>query len=146
MGYTPVLRAIASPITPHAGYMGGEQADPRRVGTGDGGGNPRATRPHRVQARDRLCLAALARRYPLGIRGAVPAPGKGRFSIGSALKIRTSGVVLRGQGEGTDGTVLVATGIDRRTLIQVSGNDDRVLAAETPITDTYVPVNAMTLQ
>ncbi len=76
-----------------------------------------------------------------GIRGAVLLE-KGRYPIGSALKIRASGVVLRGQGDGEDGTVLFATGIDRRTLIQVAGVHDSVTEGPQTITDNYVPVNA----
>ena len=35
------------------------------------------------------------------------------------LNINNSDVVLRGQGVGEDGTVLVAAGLDRRILIQI---------------------------
>lgn len=53
-----------------------------------------------------------------GFRGAVLL-GKGRFEIGGRLRLDTSGVVLRGSGK--QETTLVATGTDRRTLIQVTG-------------------------
>ncbi len=76
-----------------------------------------------------------------GIRGAVLLE-KGRYPIASALKIRASGVVLRGNGEGDEGTILVATGIDRRTLIQVAGVHDAVTDSAQVITDSYVPINA----
>src|SRR5262249_36499643 len=55
-----------------------------------------------------------------GIRGAVLLLA-GRHEIAGSLRITTSGVVLRGQGQGRDGTVLVPTGTDRRTLIQIAG-------------------------
>ncbi len=79
-----------------------------------------------------------------GIRGAVLLP-VGRYEIASCLRITTSGVVLRGQG---DGTVLVATGTDRRTLIQVAGKDDRrtTLQAPSVIADRHVPVGARSFQ
>jgi hypothetical protein len=48
-----------------------------------------------------------------GMRGAVLLE-KGAFRIEGALKIAASGVVLRGQGAGEEGTVLVAAGRDRR--------------------------------
>jgi hypothetical protein len=51
---------------------------------------------------------------------------------------------LRGQGDGKDGTVLVATGQDRRPLIQITGAGLRHIVA-TPavsVTDRYVPVGA----
>ncbi|HSY19559.1 MAG TPA: hypothetical protein VK815_14555, partial [Candidatus Acidoferrales bacterium] len=79
-----------------------------------------------------------------GIRGAVLLL-KGRHEVAGNLKISGSGVVLRGQGEGKEGTTVVATGIDRRTLIRVAGKDD--LAGKTDdgwaMTDEYVPVGAL---
>ncbi len=59
-----------------------------------------------------------------GLRGAVLLL-KGRHEIMGGLCISNSGVVLRGQGTGEDGTVLVAGGLDRRTLIRVAGKNDR---------------------
>jgi hypothetical protein len=44
-----------------------------------------------------------------GLRGAVLL-GRGRFEVAGSLVLRASGVVLRGHGDGADGTVLVATG------------------------------------
>lgn len=41
----------------------------------------------------------------------------GRFAVAGQLRLPTSGVVLRGAGTGADGTVLVATGTDRRAVI-----------------------------
>lgn len=61
---------------------------------------------------------------PNGLRGAVLL-GKGRYEVSGQLLIRGSGVVLRGSGMGADGTVLVATGLDRRTLIRIVGASDR---------------------
>src|ERR1041385_1589950 len=55
-----------------------------------------------------------------GLRGAVLLL-KGRHEISGDLRLDASGVVLRGQGMGTDGTVLVATGEDRRTLLRMVG-------------------------
>lgn len=77
-----------------------------------------------------------------GIRGAVLlAPG--RYEIEGQLKIRTSGVVLRGSGRGAEGTVLVATGTDRRPLIELAAHDVRThLREAVAITDTSVPVGA----
>lgn len=78
-----------------------------------------------------------------GIRGAVLLL-KGRHEVFGGLQITNSGVVLRGQGMNDDGTVLVAAGRDRRTLIRLAGRSD--LAAKTDpswqIADDYVPVGA----
>ncbi|HVU33793.1 MAG TPA: DUF6298 domain-containing protein [Opitutaceae bacterium] len=77
-----------------------------------------------------------------GFRGAVLL-ARGRYEIHGYLTIAASGVVLRGAGPGTDGTVLVATGTGRRTLIQVHGNGASVRSGGAlRITDPYVPVGA----
>jgi len=78
-----------------------------------------------------------------GVRGAVLL-NKGTYQVNGSLKINASGVVLRGSGMGTDGTILVGAGTDRATLIQVAGKDDRRKASEVKISDGYVPVNALT--
>jgi Family of unknown function (DUF6298) len=41
-----------------------------------------------------------------------------------------------------NGTTLVATGLDRRTLIEIHGRNDRAVSSRTEITDPYVPVGA----
>jgi hypothetical protein len=78
-----------------------------------------------------------------GFRGAVLLE-TGIHSVEGELKINASGVVLRGYGAGPNGTVLLAAGTDRRTLIRVSGKNDKKLSPEIKITDKYVPVNAST--
>lgn len=78
-----------------------------------------------------------------GIRGAVLL-NKGTYQVNGSLKINATGVILRGSGMGTNGTVLVAAGTDRATFIQVAGKDDRKKDGEIKITDAYVPVNAFT--
>ncbi len=78
-----------------------------------------------------------------GLRGAVLLL-KGRHEVFGGLLITNSGVVLRGQGMGEDGTILVAAGTDRRTLIHVD-NDGAVspsAGAKRQIADNYVPVGA----
>ena len=76
-----------------------------------------------------------------GLRGAVLLL-KGRHAIFGGLHITNSGVVLRGQGMGADGTILFAAGQDRRTLISISGRNDCVTNDARQITDDYVPVGA----
>lgn len=79
-----------------------------------------------------------------GLRGAVLLL-KGRHEISGGLLITNSGVVLRGQGMGTNGTVLVAAGLDRRTLIRISGRNDITIQTNPSwqIADEYVPVGAV---
>jgi hypothetical protein len=79
-----------------------------------------------------------------GIRGAVLLL-KGRHEVFGGLQITHSGIVLRGQGMGGDGTVLVAAGPDRRTLIRVVGGDDLTVQTNAGwrVADDYVPVGAV---
>ncbi|MEC0231409.1 discoidin domain-containing protein [Paenibacillus alba] len=78
-----------------------------------------------------------------GLRGAIVLR-KGTYPICGALHLRSSGIVLRGEGEGTDGTLLYATGTLQRDLIQISGAPDSTLLAHTltAVTDLYVPSGA----
>ena len=82
-----------------------------------------------------------------GVRGAVLLL-KGRHEVFGGLQITNSGVVLRGQGAGKDGTILVAAGLDRRTLIRISGRiygpGNKWAGGGSPrqILDDYVPVGA----
>jgi hypothetical protein len=78
-----------------------------------------------------------------GVRGAVLLL-KGRHEIAGGLRLNASGVVLRGQGMGENGTILFASGLDRRTLIRIAGKN---IHAENPgvswqISDDYVPVGS----
>jgi hypothetical protein len=80
---------------------------------------------------------------PDGFRGAVLL-SKGRFTVEGSLRLKASGVVLRGSGMGEEGTVLVAAGTDRETLIRVVGGD-KILGKGTAVTDNYLPVNTLSL-
>jgi hypothetical protein len=81
-----------------------------------------------------------------GFRGAVLLK-RGRYSIAGKLHIKTGGVVLRGEGEGENGTVLVAAGKGQRTLITVGsgGKPREVAGTRQPVTDAFVPIGARTL-
>ncbi len=96
-------------------------------------------------------LEALGQSEPdaKGLRGALLLT-RGVYRIEGVLKIEHSGIVLRGEGNGTNGTVLVAAGYGdqkyKRTLITV-GNGDRLKvdpSSMRQIADTYVPVGAHT--
>jgi hypothetical protein len=80
-----------------------------------------------------------------GIRGALLLK-KGTYRIAGVVVINKGGVVLRGEGQGTDGTVLIATGAVQRSLVQVKGSGGlaEVAGSRRPITDDYVPVGAHT--
>ena len=55
-----------------------------------------------------------------GFRGAVLIK-RGVYKIDRPLRITTSGVVLRGEGQGEKGTVLVATQRKQHALIEIAG-------------------------
>ncbi|MEO6567310.1 MAG: DUF6298 domain-containing protein [Opitutaceae bacterium] len=124
----------------HAGYGGGGIAIPlvpakilvEPTGRQDG---------ERIQAA--IDAVAALPVGPDGFRGAVLLQ-PGRFSIEGRLRITASGVVLRGSGEGEKGTVLVAAGNDRRTLIEVVGAGERteVTSSRKAVTAAFVPVGA----
>ena len=78
-----------------------------------------------------------------GIRGAILLR-KGRHEIFGQLKITNSGIVLRGEGADTNGTILFAAGIDRRTLLRIFGQNNFSTTSNSnwQISDDYVPVGA----
>jgi hypothetical protein len=73
-----------------------------------------------------------------GFRGAILLK-KGVYKIPGTIRIKTSGIVLRGEG---DETKLVATGKGQRKLIFVGGMGElkEIIGTRRKITDTYVPV------
>jgi hypothetical protein len=127
----------------HAGYGGGGVVWPRVAAR---------VRVEPVEGEDgRRIQAAIDHVSALpadaqGWRGAVElAPGT--FQIAGQLKIQQSGVVLRGAGAGEQGSVLVATGTDRRALIEVAGADRRQsLGGRFAVAASYVPVGAQRIR
>ncbi len=124
----------------HAGYGGGGAAIPDvpvRIVVSPDGRRDAA----RIQAA--LDLVADMPADARGLRGAVLLTG-GRFSIDTDVRVRASGVVLRGSGTGDAGTVLVAAGTDRRSLVVVAGSGERTVdaASRVQVADDYVPSGA----
>jgi hypothetical protein len=72
---------------------------------------------------------------------------KGVYPIAGTLKISSSGVVLRGEGNGKGGTVLFATGKTKRALIQlgVAKGVSEKTGTRVKITDSCVPVGSRAL-
>src|SRR6185369_9581183 len=56
-----------------------------------------------------------------GFRGALLLTA-GEYDISNSISISASGVILRGVGDGTTGTILRATGTNQRTLVVVGGS------------------------
>ncbi|HEX6183452.1 MAG TPA: DUF6298 domain-containing protein [Pyrinomonadaceae bacterium] len=128
----------------HAGYGGGGEAIPEvpaRIYVAPEGGDQR----RRIQAA--IDLVSALPPGADGFRGAVLLK-RGTYRIDSSLRIRAGGVVLRGEGQGEDGTVLVATGTSRRSLVVVEGEGERaeVKGSRRNVSDEYVPVGARTLR
>lgn len=101
----------------HAGYRGGGVAIPDvrvQATVSPGAGDDRA----RIQT----AIDAISQRAPNadGFRGAVLL-SRGTYEVGDTLRIGASGVVLRGEGQGTDGTVLIATLRAQHSLLDISG-------------------------
>lgn len=79
---------------------------------------------------------------PRGFRGAIYL-GAGIYPVHGGLHIRTSGVVLRGEGQGPDGTRLVATYKSNEPLIHVESPEDAfqvITETKQRITSPLVPV------
>ncbi|MBN1414476.1 MAG: pectate lyase [Bacteroidales bacterium] len=74
-----------------------------------------------------------------GFRGAVLLE-KGIYRLEGRLVISASGVALRGSGMDVDGTVLIADGKNRETLIRIAGMNNLKKNTEATIIDSYVPV------
>jgi len=82
-----------------------------------------------------------------GFRGAILFK-KGEYRIAETLHVRASGVVLRGEGNGEDATVFIATGKGKRTLIAFSGKGKpkEIDGTRQAIVDDYVPVGSRTIE
>lgn len=82
-----------------------------------------------------------------GTRGALLLK-RGEYRVKGSLKIAASGMVLRGEGDGEQDTVLIAAGTSRRHLIEVGGASGPKPAgrAAIRIADDYVPVGARTFR
>ena len=89
-----------------------------------------------------------------GIRGALLLEA-GIYRISDRITIKESGIVLRGVGQGADSTnstILVATGTDERSLLQVgyasnvNNSWKTPIAAGTVVTNPFVPAGSRTIQ
>jgi hypothetical protein len=86
---------------------------------------------------------AAAKPLVAGFRGAVELAA-GSWSVRGPLRIAASGVVLRGAGSGTDGTVVHVSGTPFR-LITIAGAGSPSLGTRTAITDAYVAAGTRTV-
>jgi hypothetical protein len=72
---------------------------------------------------------------------------RGTYRFQGSIFLRNPGVVLRGEGEGPDGTVLIATQKKQHTLLTLGGEGQVQVERDSrqEITDSYVPCGADTL-
>ena len=151
--YVPDEKGNVIPDFSNAGYGGGGVPIPDvpvKAVVGPGAGDD----GERIQA----AIDRVSRMEPdaNGHRGAVLLR-RGEYQIAGTLRLSAGGVVLRGEGRDRDGTVLMATGTSRRTLIEVNPAFMRlqehrsvrvrrgrawreVPGTRRAITDAYVPV------
>ncbi|WP_218091891.1 discoidin domain-containing protein [Paenibacillus solanacearum] len=81
-----------------------------------------------------------------GFRGAVLLK-KGTYRLGGTLTIRSSGVVLRGEGQDENGTILYATGASRRNMLEIGGTALQLLTGTaSAVSDLYVPSGAKVIR
>jgi len=84
---------------------------------------------------------------PDGFRGAVLLKS-GTYEVRGSVRISDSGVVLRGEGDGEDGTVILGVGTEQRKLIIARGTGVpvEVEGSRVVIADEYVPVGSMSFE
>lgn len=140
--YTPDARGNVVPDFSPVGYRNGETPIPtvpvvRTLApvSGDNRANIQAA----INAVSALPLQAN------GFRGALLLTA-GTFRIQDSVVVRASGVVLRGQGFGSNGTVLLATRRRQHTLVQFNGAGSASAQSSTSkrITSSYLPIGART--
>ncbi|MCX6237945.1 MAG: hypothetical protein NTY07_10395 [Bacteroidia bacterium] len=139
MAYTTDSRGNRVPDFSYCGYKTSEQTIPN-VPVKIIVPSQKGDATLRIQSA--LDYVALLQPDKEGFRGTVLL-GKGIHSVEGSLKINASGIVLRGCGTET---VLIAAGKDRRTLIFVSGKNDKTFSSEVKISDAYVPVNTFRIK
>ncbi|WP_374163397.1 DUF6298 domain-containing protein [Arcticibacter sp. MXS-1] len=141
LSYTPDSLGNRIPDFSYAGYMGGDKAIPVipvRVFV------PLKKGDATVRIQAALDYVASLPAGKDGIKGAVLLD-KGTYEVEGSLKIKSSGVVLRGSGMGEGGTLLYSKGRERETLIRIVGVNDRKEGPAVTITNSYVPVNSFKL-
>jgi hypothetical protein len=81
-----------------------------------------------------------------GFRGAIFLK-RGVHKVGDTIRIHASGVVLRGEGQDENGTILVATQKKQHALIEINGQGfGKAVGTARRILDAYAPVGTHTLK
>ena len=138
LSYTPDEKGNIIPDFSHVGYMYGDEAIPDV---------PVLTEISPVDGDDGASIQAAIDMVEAltpdenGFRGAVLLK-KGTYEVAGQLTIQASGVVLRGEGQGEDGTVIIADGTGTRDLIVIDNGSGLSIdnSSMALITEAYVPV------
>ncbi|HET9277344.1 MAG TPA: hypothetical protein VFN95_04140 [Flavitalea sp.] len=140
--YIPDEKGNIIPDFSRVGYYWGDKKlpEPPVVKTVSSGGTENDQ--HNIQA----AIDEISKRSPdrSGFRGTILLK-KGIYKIPENIRIETSGIVLRGEGDQNNGTKLIATAKKRISLITVSGTGSlkEIPGTRVSIKDAYVPVGAV---
>ncbi len=136
--YTPDEEGNVIPDFSNVGYMYGDEAIPDipvviEVSPADGDDGAV------IQA----AIEALYSQTPDagGFRGTVLLK-KGNYEISGQININRSGIVLRGEGQDENGTILTATGTDDRPLVVAGGSASLVVdyGSKVSVAEDFVPL------
>lgn len=143
--YTSTKGGDRIPDFSYCGYRGGGVSLPEAKGVVLIKPNKTGDDTKRIQ--EALDKAGKRRPGRGGMRGAVLLSA-GTYRVSGTLRMTQSGVVLRGQGQGEDGTVIIATGTNKRSLIEIRGarrGGQETGGSRRAIADERVPVGATSL-
>lgn len=143
--YTPDEKGNVIPDFSYVGYYGGDKPIPEipvvKTVSPTGTDNDQNT----IQT----AIDEVSKRDPdrNGFRGTVLIK-KGIYKIPENIRIETSGVILRGEGDDDNATKLIATTKKKVSLIIVSGkgNPKEIPGSRVSIKDSYVPVGAVSFR
>ncbi len=139
--YTPDEKGHTISDFSNAGYMGGGVSIPEAPVRATVEPGERGDDTARLQA----AIDEVSNQVPdeEGFRGAVLLK-RGTYRVAGTLYVTAGGVVLRGEGQDEEGTVIIATGKEKRTLIQAGGEgtSQEMEGTRRRIIDDYVPVGA----
>ncbi|MCF8381557.1 MAG: hypothetical protein K9H49_18430 [Bacteroidales bacterium] len=136
--YTPDSLGNIIPDFSHVGYMNGDEAIPDievKIEVLPVDGDDGASIQAAIDSISKLEM------NPNGFRGAVLLK-KGIYQIEGSVFINKSGIIFRGEGEGEDGTVIIASGTGDRPLIKIGIGTSMSLdyGSVQNINEEYVPV------
>lgn len=138
--YTPDEKGNTIPDFSRVGYQGGDQLIPDVAVVKTL--YPSENALEQIQsAIDELSLRPADQG---GFRGAILLK-KGTYKIPGTLRIKASGIVLRGEGDHEGGTRLIATAASKDPLLEISGTGSirEISGTRVAITDAYVPAGAV---